>query len=41
MTLLGDIHTHQVMQEYSIEEIEVDEDEVEKYLADGWKLDVP
>jgi DNA repair exonuclease SbcCD nuclease subunit len=39
--LLGDIHKKQTLQEYSIEEIEVDETEVEKYLTDGWKIDVP
>lgn len=41
VVLLGDIHKKQTMQEYSNEEIEVDETEVEKYLADGWKIDVP
>ena len=41
MALLGDIHKSQTLQEYSIEEIEVDENEVEKYLENGWKTDVP
>ena len=41
IVMLGDIHKAQTLQEYSLEEIEVDESEVEKYLADGWKIDVP
>jgi hypothetical protein len=35
---LGDIHTHQSLQEYSFEEIEVDESEVEKYKNKGWEI---
>lgn len=41
MVLLGDIHKTQTLQQYSIEEIEVDENEVEEYLKNGWKIDVP
>ena len=37
MVLLGDIHKLQTLQQYSIEKIDVDEDEVEKYLMLGWK----
>jgi DNA repair exonuclease SbcCD nuclease subunit len=39
IVLLGDIHRAQTLQEYSIENIEVDENEVSKYLAEGWELD--
>lgn len=41
VVMLGDIHKKQTLQEYSIEEIEVDESEVEEYLKNGWKIDVP
>jgi len=34
--LLGDIHATQTMQKYSIEELEVDESELEKYMKNGW-----
>ena len=38
IVLLGDIHLHQTLQEYSIEELEIEEEELEKYLKDGWEL---
>jgi len=38
MVLLGDIHKSQTLQEYSLEEIEVDETDVEKYLKMGYVL---
>lgn len=37
LALLGDIHSRQFLQHYEEEEIEVDEDEVENYLANGWE----
>ena len=37
--MLGDIHKpNQTLQEYSYEELEVDERELDKYLSDGWEL---
>jgi len=36
--LLGDIHKLQNLQEYHIEEIEVDEDDLDKYLNDGYEI---
>jgi predicted MPP superfamily phosphohydrolase len=39
LTLLGDIHKpNQTLQEYSYEELEVDERELDKYLSEGWEL---
>jgi DNA repair exonuclease SbcCD nuclease subunit len=38
IVLLGDIHTAQTLQEYKIEEIEVDENEVDDYLNNGWEI---
>jgi DNA repair exonuclease SbcCD nuclease subunit len=38
IVLLGDIHKSQTLQEYSVEEIEVDENEIEKYLNMGYVL---
>ena len=41
IVMLGDVHKKQTLQEYSVEEIEVDENEVEQYLKDGWEIVVP
>jgi DNA repair exonuclease SbcCD nuclease subunit len=38
LVLLGDIHKHQTLQQYSIEEIEVDKSDIKKYLDDGWEI---
>jgi DNA repair exonuclease SbcCD nuclease subunit len=38
LALLGDIHRRQVVQEYSEEYIEVNEDDVENYLEQGWEI---
>jgi len=39
LCLLGDIHKpNQILQEYHVEEIEVDESEVDKYLKEGWQI---
>jgi 3',5'-cyclic AMP phosphodiesterase CpdA len=38
ITLLGDIHKpNQTLQEYSCEELEIDEAELDKYLKEGWQ----
>lgn len=37
ITMLGDIHKRQTLQNFSEEFIEVDEDEVEEYLKKGWE----
>jgi DNA repair exonuclease SbcCD nuclease subunit len=38
LVLLGDIHKpNQTLQEYSCEELEIDEAELDKYLKDGWQ----
>jgi len=38
LTLLGDIHKpNQTLQEYSCEELEIDEVELDKYLKEGWQ----
>ncbi len=39
IALLGDIHKRQKVSEYEVEEMVVEEDELEKYLNSGWKLD--
>jgi len=37
--MLGDIHKpNQTLQEYSYEELEVDERELDKYLSEGWEI---
>jgi hypothetical protein len=42
MVLLGDIHKPaQVLQTYTVEEMEIDECNLEKYLENGWEIDVP
>jgi len=39
LTLLGDIHKpEQTLQEYSYEELDIDEDELEQYRLDGWEV---
>lgn len=39
LVLLGDIHKpEQTLQEYSYEELEIDEDELANYIEDGWEL---
>lgn len=38
MVLLGDIHKHQVLQEYSVEEMEIDESEVSGFIEEGWRI---
>lgn len=38
MVLLGDIHRMQTLQEYTEEEIEVDEKDIEEYLSMGWRI---
>lgn len=38
LALLGDIHKRQVVQDFAIDQIDVDEDEVEEYLKNGWEL---
>ena len=38
IAMLGDIHKRQVAQEYNEEYIEVNEDEVDKYLENGWEI---
>lgn len=35
---LGDIHRMQSLQKYEEEEIEIDEEDLEKYLDDGWEV---
>lgn len=38
LVLLGDIHKpNQTLQEYSCEELEIDEAELDKYLKEGWQ----
>jgi hypothetical protein len=38
LTLLGDIHKPaQTLQEYSYEELEIDESELDTYLNNGWE----
>ena len=41
MALCGDIHRAQTLQKYTIEEMEIDESELTKYMKDGWKVIVP
>lgn len=36
MALLGDIHRRQILQEYSEEYMEIDEDDLQVYLDKGW-----
>jgi len=36
IVLAGDIHKHQILQEYSFEEKEIDEKDLETYLNNGW-----
>jgi DNA repair exonuclease SbcCD nuclease subunit len=38
IAMLGDIHRRQILQEYDEEFIEVDEDEVDEYLENGWEI---
>lgn len=38
LALLGDIHKTQTLQEYQIEEIEVDESEIDSYIKNGWEV---
>jgi len=38
MFLLGDIHSKQTLQEYSEEEVIVDEDDLDIYLEKGWEI---
>ena len=38
LVLLGDIHKHQYLQEFEIEEIEIDEKDLDIYLKTGWKI---
>jgi len=38
IVLLGDIHKRQTLQEYEIESMFIDENELEKYLNYGWKI---
>lgn len=36
LVLLGDIHKQQTLQSYQLEEIEINEDELQEYLNNGW-----
>lgn len=38
ITLLGDIHLAQTLQEFQEKIIEIDENELEQYLKDGWEI---
>lgn len=38
MVLMGDIHRHSCMQEFHLEEMEIDDTELEKYQQEGWEL---
>lgn len=37
--MLGDIHKYQILQEYSEETMEIDEEDVDEYLKKGWEID--
>lgn len=38
IVILGDIHKYQTLQEYSIEELEIDEAELNDYINEGWQI---
>lgn len=38
IAILGDIHKYQILQQYEFEELEINEDEIDKYLNAGWEL---
>lgn len=38
IVLLGDIHKYQILQPYSYEEKEIDEDELNEYISNGWQI---
>ena len=38
ITMLGDIHKYQTLQDYKLEELEIDESKLEQYLAQGWQI---
>ncbi len=38
MVMLGDIHKMSTLQSYSMEELEIDENDLHKYETDGWRV---
>jgi DNA repair exonuclease SbcCD nuclease subunit len=38
ITMLGDIHKYQTLQDYKLEELEIDESELTTYISNGWQI---